>query len=248
MASSHTGSVHPVLYLINRCDELARSFDATFDASCTLLTNLANNTPAIGEPTTMEHTLASLRTTLEQCEAIVGAMLACIYEDIPHLLDQLDQKGPGVAEGVPGNWNPKQALDGISQLFYVSTTRHSSLLHNVAHWIPTATAYFYIPLLTPPVCCCFPFVSLIVVTASSHTKNCYSRKESSWPISPARKSTQLHSYKAGPHWMAHSPPSENNRSMISQTSSPLSSAASTPRSITLLNPKELLQQHRNCTA
>lgn len=114
-APPHSG-VHPVLTLINRCDELARSFDSTFESSCTLLTNLANGTPAPGQPTTMDDTLMSLRATLERCEEIVGAMLNCIYEDIPHLLDQLDSG----AEGGVGNWNPKEALDGISQLFYVS--------------------------------------------------------------------------------------------------------------------------------
>ncbi|CCF49609.1 hypothetical protein NDA11_000246 [Ustilago hordei] len=114
MSNSGPSGVHPVLTLINRCDELARNFDSTFEESCILLTNLANNTPAPGQPTTMDDTLMSLRKTLEKCEEIVGAMLNCIYEDIPHLLDQLDS---GENVGV-GNWNPKQALDGISQLFY----------------------------------------------------------------------------------------------------------------------------------
>nr|CDI52938.1 putative protein [Melanopsichium pennsylvanicum 4] len=62
----------------------------------------------------MDDTLLSLRSTLEKCEQVVGAMLNCIYEDIPHLLDQLDN---GVEAGV-GNHDAKQALDGISQLFY----------------------------------------------------------------------------------------------------------------------------------
>lgn len=116
MSSSHhpSSGVHPVLGLINRCDALAQSFDTTFEASCTLLTNLANG---VGSGT-MEDTLTSLRATLQQCEDIVNAMLGCIYEDIPHLLDQLDtQTEVGV-----GNFNPKQALDGISQLFYVRST------------------------------------------------------------------------------------------------------------------------------
>lgn len=116
MSNSGPSGIHPVLTLINRCDELARNFDSTFEQSCILLTNLANNAPAPGQPTTMDDTLMSLRKTLEKCEEIVGAMLNCIYEDIPHLLDQLDS---GENVGV-GNWNPKQALDGISQLFYVS--------------------------------------------------------------------------------------------------------------------------------
>ncbi|SOV05053.1 uncharacterized protein UDID_03103 [Ustilago sp. UG-2017a] len=114
MSNSGPSGIHPVLTLINRCDELARNFDSTFEQSCILLTNLANNAPAPGQPTTMDDTLMSLRKTLEKCEEIVGAMLNCIYEDIPHLLDQLDS---GENVGV-GNWNPKQALDGISQLFY----------------------------------------------------------------------------------------------------------------------------------
>ncbi len=98
--------MHPVLALVNRCDELARTFDSTFEASCNLLR----------QPTgTLDDTLAALRSTLDQCEQIVGAMLACIYEDIPHLLDQLDSNDHLVA-----NWNPKLALESISSLFYVS--------------------------------------------------------------------------------------------------------------------------------
>ncbi len=66
----------------------------------------------------------SLRGTLEKCEEVVGAMLGCIYDDIPHLLDQIDSGAEGAAGGNGGygvgNWNPKSALDGISQLFYVS--------------------------------------------------------------------------------------------------------------------------------
>lgn len=117
-------TVHPVLTLINRCDQLAQQFDATFAASCTLLTDLSNGQSS----KTLEETLMVLRSTLDECEQVVGAMLACIYEDIPHLLDMLDrdaeagaQAGGGAKglEGVVGNWNPKQALDGISQLFYV---------------------------------------------------------------------------------------------------------------------------------
>ncbi len=103
---STSGGVHPVLALVNRCDELARTFDSTFEASCNLLR----------QPTgTLDDTLAALRSTLDQCEQIVGAMLACIYEDIPHLLDQLDSNDHLVA-----NWNPKLALESISTLFYVS--------------------------------------------------------------------------------------------------------------------------------
>lgn len=69
----------------------------------------------------MDNTLTVLRSTLDQCEGVVGEMLGCIYADIPHLLDQLDRGEEEVGEGgkvVVGNWNPKQALDGISQLFY----------------------------------------------------------------------------------------------------------------------------------
>ncbi|SPO26225.1 uncharacterized protein UTRI_02501 [Ustilago trichophora] len=107
-----SSAIHPVLNLINRCDALAQEFDSQFEQSCNLLRNLVdgNNQSAFG----MDETLMSLRTTLEKCEAIVTSMLNCIYEDIPHLLDQLDS---GTETGV-GNWNPKQALDGISQLFY----------------------------------------------------------------------------------------------------------------------------------
>ncbi|EST08504.1 hypothetical protein PSEUBRA_001928 [Kalmanozyma brasiliensis GHG001] len=112
-------AVHPVLRLINRCDTLAQTFDTHFSASCTLLSNLAAGTPAAGSPTTMDDTLMSLRSTLASCEEVVGQMLACIYEDIPHLLDQLDREGAGQGgPGVVGNWNPRLALDGISQLFY----------------------------------------------------------------------------------------------------------------------------------
>lgn len=123
--SVHGGGVHPVLTLINRCDELARTFDSTFESSCTLLTNLANGTPAPGSPTTMDDTLMALRETLEKCEGIVGSMLNCIYADIPHLLDQIDSG----SEGTVGNFNPKQALDSISQLFYVS--HHNTNYHTV---------------------------------------------------------------------------------------------------------------------
>lgn len=123
MSTTAPTSVHPVLSLINHCDELARTFDSTFETSCVLLTNLANGTSAPGQPTTMDDTLMSLRNTLEKCEEIVGAMLNCIYADIPHLLDQLDS---GENVGV-GNWNPKQGLDGISQLFYVSHALSNSL-------------------------------------------------------------------------------------------------------------------------
>lgn len=137
--SGPPSTVHPVLNLINRCDELARTFDSTFESSCSLLTNLANGTPSGGgggrTPTTMDETLMVLRATLEKCEEVVGMMLNCIYEDIPHLLDQLDnqgqqhdQAGGNGGVGVVGNWNPKQALDGISQLFYVRSSPSPSLL------------------------------------------------------------------------------------------------------------------------
>ncbi|SJX62215.1 uncharacterized protein SRS1_13062 [Sporisorium reilianum f. sp. reilianum] len=107
-------SVHPVLTLINRCDALAQQFDTTFSASCTLLTDMANGVVAPGGPQTMDDTLSVLRSTLERCEAVVGEMLGCIYADIPLLLDQLDA---GEGKEV-GSWNARQALDGISQLFY----------------------------------------------------------------------------------------------------------------------------------
>lgn len=115
-------TVHPVLNLINRCDTLAQQFDTTFSASCTLLTNMSNGMVSPSGPQTMDNTLTVLRSTLDQCEGVVGEMLGCIYADIPHLLDQLDRGEEEVGEGgkvVVGNWNPKQALDGISQLFYV---------------------------------------------------------------------------------------------------------------------------------
>lgn len=111
-------SAHPVLTLINRCDALAQQFDSTFESSCVLLRNLADGTPAPGSPTTMDDTLMALRETLGRCEEVVGAMLGCVYEDIPHLLDQQDQ---GERGGIVGSWDPKGALESISTLFYVST-------------------------------------------------------------------------------------------------------------------------------
>ncbi|KAJ9475146.1 hypothetical protein PHBOTO_005223 [Pseudozyma hubeiensis] len=116
-----SSTVHPVLTLINRCDALAAQFDTTFSHSCTLLTNLSNGQSSA----TLDETLMVLRKTLDECEQVVGAMLGCIYEDIPHLLDMIDSQAEGGGgedekgrHGIVGNWNPKQALDGISQLFY----------------------------------------------------------------------------------------------------------------------------------
>lgn len=110
--------VHPVLTLVNQCDELARRFDTIFQDSCTLLTNVANGQPAGEEVGSLDQVLMRLRETLDQCEQVVAAMLACIYEDIPHLLDQLDQ---ATDWPVVANFDPKLALDSISQLFYVCT-------------------------------------------------------------------------------------------------------------------------------
>lgn len=110
-----------MLGLINKCDQLAQTFDSTFESSCLLLRNLANSSSS---SMTMDEVLMKLRETLGKCEAIVTEMLNCIYQDIPHLLDQLDnnQNNSNNNEVVTvGNWNPKQALDSISLLFYVSS-------------------------------------------------------------------------------------------------------------------------------
>lgn len=125
-----SSTVHPVLTLINRCDALAAQFDTTFSHSCKLLTNLSNGQSSA----TLDETLMVLRKTLDECEQVVGAMLGCIYEDIPHLLDMIDSQAEGGGgeeekgrHGIVGNWNPKQALDGISQLFYVSCSYKNTL-------------------------------------------------------------------------------------------------------------------------
>ncbi|PWZ02108.1 hypothetical protein BCV70DRAFT_57163 [Testicularia cyperi] len=102
--------VHPVLGLINKCDGLAKTFDNTFARSVALLEGLTNGTST----TSLDETMQVLRETLDRCEQIVGEMLNCIYADIPLLLDQMDANQPGL----PGNFNPKSALDSISQLFY----------------------------------------------------------------------------------------------------------------------------------
>lgn len=69
---------------------------------------------------TLDDTLTDLRTTLDRCEDVVSAMLRCIYDDIPHLLDMLDRQAETdqCVPGVFASWNPKQALDDISELFY----------------------------------------------------------------------------------------------------------------------------------
>ncbi|TKY86403.1 hypothetical protein EX895_004552 [Sporisorium graminicola] len=107
-------SAHPVLTLINRCDALAQQFDTTFAASCKLLTDVANGNISPSGPQTMDEALMALRDTLETCEATVSQMQGCVWEDIPHLLNQLDSGG----EAGVGNWNPRQALTDISELFY----------------------------------------------------------------------------------------------------------------------------------
>lgn len=88
---------------------------------------------------TLDDTLTDLRTTLDKCEDVVSAMLRCIYDDIPHLLDMLDRQAE-TDKRVPGvfaSWNPKQALDDISELFYVSATSLSqSSAHPFLFWRP----------------------------------------------------------------------------------------------------------------
>lgn len=117
-----------MLELINKCDALAKTFDSTFAQSVSLVEHfttsshggaVAHNTR--GASSMMEQTLAMLRETLQQCEAVVNQMLGCIYSDVPLLLDQLDSDQQATAS-LPSNFNPKSALDSISQLFYVCTT------------------------------------------------------------------------------------------------------------------------------
>lgn len=123
------GGVHPVLELINKCDALAKTFDATFAQSVSLIEQVANNSyggavahNTRGASSMMEQTLAMLRETLQNCEAVVNQMLGCIYSDVPLLLDQLDTDQRALAS-LPSNFNPKSALDSISQFFYVSASR-----------------------------------------------------------------------------------------------------------------------------
>lgn len=178
---SPAGGVHPVLALVNRCDELARTFDSTFEASCNLLR----------QPTgTLDDTLAALRSTLDQCEQIVGAMLACIYEDIPHLLDQLDSNDHLVA-----NWNPKLALESISTLFYVSPpTPHSPSSKS------TTADFFWL------------------TSKHSRIKNCCWKSESYSPTLHARKSAPSPSCSNGPRSTEPSRHNASNRSTTSPIS------------------------------
>lgn len=125
------GGVHPVLELINKCDALAKTFDATFAQSVTLIEQVANNSQGgavayntRGAASMMEQMLVMLRDTLQKCEATVNQMLGCIYSDVPLLLDQLDADQQATAS-LPSNFNPKSALDSISQLFYVGATTYA---------------------------------------------------------------------------------------------------------------------------
>ena len=206
MSSSSPSAIHPVLTLINSCDSLAQQFDTTFAASCTLLTNLANNTPAPGAPTNMDVTLMSLRGTLEQCEGIVGNMLNCIYADIPHLLDSLD--GEGGTGAMVGNWNPKQALDDISRLFYVRIS-HSE----------TNTKFRKLLLTTPSLT---PRPSPPTHRKCSLIKSCSWRKENCWQILHAKKSHLKNLSQVGHRLMEIWPARGSNRLMTWPTYWPLS--------------------------
>ncbi|KIS70084.1 uncharacterized protein UMAG_10187 [Mycosarcoma maydis] len=109
-------TVQPVVTLVHRCDQLAQRFDSIFLSACMRLTERASGDASA----TLDDTLTDLRTTLDRCEDVVSAMLRCIYDDIPHLLDMLDRQAETdqCVPGVFASWNPKQALDDISELFY----------------------------------------------------------------------------------------------------------------------------------
>lgn len=95
---------------------------------------------------TLDDTLTDLRTTLDKCEDVVSAMLRCIYDDIPHLLDMLDRQAE-TDKRVPGvfaSWNPKQALDDISELFYVSATSSFTIIRSSILVLATSSSLILI--------------------------------------------------------------------------------------------------------
>ena len=127
-ANRMASTVQPVVTLVHRCDQLAQRFDSIFLSACMRLTERASGDASA----TLDDTLTDLRTTLDKCEDVVSAMLRCIYDDIPHLLDMLDRQAETdqCVPGVFASWNPKQALDDISELFYVSATSSFTIIRS----------------------------------------------------------------------------------------------------------------------